>query len=272
MQNNRLKKYPNILFSNRQEDPELLKMTEDILKYRRGYVFKVPKNEDIVLLASGGLDSTVTIDLIIREWNVRVHPLFIRRSARATPFEESAFDYFTNFYRERFPNNFMESFKVESEIPPIVLKKYKMVDRLSKLGHPMRNASLQNIAAQYAAYLYGEKNIRVDTILTSTVGDDTFPHSSLLALRTENLAICIDSGNWDTQLTSPLIDTQIKGRPLFKKDLILYAEKWKIPLEFTRTCIEGCEIPDGTCNECMERLHAFEIAQRKDPINYQEIN
>ena len=257
------------MFSNREEDPSLLKMIEDILKYRRGHLFNAPVGKDVILLASGGLDSTVTIDLIIREWNVKVHPLFIRRSARATPFEESAFDYFANFYKKRFPKNFMEPFKVESEIPPLVLKKYKMVDRLSKLGHPMRNASLQNIATQYATYLEAETNIKVDTILTSTVGDDSFPHSSLLALRTENLAVCIDSGNWKMQLTSPLVDTQILGRPLFKKDLILHAEKWNIPLEFTRTCIEGCEIPDGTCNECQERRHAFKIAQREDPIHYQ---
>lgn len=262
--------YPDQIFSNRDEDPEIIKRVETIFKYRRGYVFKIPKNEDVAVLASGGLDSTVTIDMIIRSWNVRVHPLFIKRNARATAYEEESFDYFIDFYSKRFSNNLMEPYKIEVEVPPLSLKKYKRSDQLVRLGHPMRNASLQNLGIQYAAYLEGEKNIKVNTILTSTVGDDSFPHSSLLALRVENLTACIDSGNWQLQVTSPLLDNQLEGRPIFKKDLILYAEKHKIPLEFTRTCIEGCQIPDGTCNECKERLRAFEAAKRKDPIKYQK--
>lgn len=263
-----MKKYPLQIFSNREEDPSLLKKIEKILLARRGFIFKPPMKEDIILLASGGLDSSVTIDLIIREWGVRVHPLFVRRSARATPFEEAAFDYFIDFYQKRFPNSLMEPAKIEVEIPPLELKQYKMTNRLSVLGHPMRNGSLQNIATQYAAKLEGARNIKVSTILTSTVDDDSFPHSSLLALRVENLAVCIDSGNWEMQVSSPLIDNQLPGRPLFKKDLILYAEKYKIPLEHTRSCIESTETPDGTCNECVGRLKAFAAAGRTDPIKY----
>jgi 7-cyano-7-deazaguanine synthase in queuosine biosynthesis len=264
------KKYPLQIFSNRDEDPDLLKSIENAMKQRRGYVFNKPINENVILLASGGLDSTVTVDLIIREWNVKVYPLFVRRSARATVFEEKAFDFFVDFYKKRFPDNFMAPFKVEIEVPPIAFKKYKMTNRLSKLGHPMRNFTLQNIATQYLAYLEGTKGVNVNTIFTSTVGDDTFPHSSLLSLRIENLAICVDSGNWHMQLTSPLIDTEIGNRPLFKKDLILYAKKRKIPLEYTRTCINGNEIPDGNCNECRERLSAFMKAGIKDPVQYKK--
>lgn len=256
------------IFSNRDEDPEIINKLEAILKYRRGYIFKPPVNEDVVMLASGGLDSTVTVDMIIREWNVRVHPLFIKRSARATPYEEVAFDYFVDFYTKRFPKNLMEPFKVEVEVPPVTLKKYKRADQLVCLGHPMRNASLQNLGVQYAAWLEGTKNIKVNTILTSTVADDSFPHSSLLALRAENIIVCIDTGNWQIQVTSPLLDSTLPNRPLYKKDLIYHAEKYDIPLEFTRTCIEGCEIPDGTCNECLERLRAFASAGKKDPIKY----
>lgn len=262
------KKYPLQILSNRDEDPTLLKRVEAILMARRGFIFEPPKNENVVLLASGGLDSTVTVDLIIREWNVKVYPLFIKRSARATPYEKKAFDFFMNFYKKRFPKNLMKPYKVEIDIPPLDLKSYKRSDQLSRLGHPMRNASLQNIAAQYAAKIEATKDVVVRAILCSTVGDDTFPHSSLLALRIENLAVCVDTGNWKMQVTSPLIDNQLASRPIYKKDLIIYAEKHQIPLEYTRTCIEATEIPDGTCNECACRLRAFETAKRKDPIKY----
>jgi len=263
-----MKKYPVQIYSNRDEDPSLLKKVEKIFLSRRGYLFKPPLNEDVVLLASGGLDSSVTIDLIIREWDVRVHPLFVKRSARATPYEEEAFDFFVDFYKKRFPKNLLQPCKIEVEIPPLELKRYKMTSRLSVLGHPMRNAALQNIAAQYAAKLEASANVSVKTLLASTVADDSFPHSCLLALRVENLAVCIDTGNWEMQVTSPLVDDQLPNRPYFKKDLILYAEKHKIPLEKTRSCIEGTAIPDGTCNECLGRLRAFAAAKRKDPIIY----
>jgi len=268
IQSSQMKRHPLQIYNNREEDPALLKKIEEILLYRRGYLFNPPFKEDVILLASGGLDSSVTIDLIIREWNVRVHPLFIKRSARATPFEEKAFDYFINFYQKRFPNNLKKPYKIEVEIPPVKLKQYKRTNQLSVLGHPMRNAALQNVAAQYAAKLEATKGINIKTILTSTVADDSFPHSCLLALRVENLAICIDTGNWKMQITSPLIDNQLPDRPYFKKDLILYAEKYKIPLEKTRSCIEGAPNPDGTCNECLGRLRAFASAGRQDPIIY----
>lgn len=260
--------YPLQILSNKEEDPTLLKKVEDIFIARRGFIFKPPDNESVLILASGGLDSTVTIDLIIKEWNVKVYPLFIRRTARATLYEERAFDFFMDFYKKRFPRNLMQSYKVETEVPPLSLKRYKRTNQLTTLGHPMRNAALQNIAAQYAAKLEATKNVKVNTILASTIGDDTFPHSSLLALRIENLAVCVDTGNWRMQVTSPLIDNQLPNRPLYKKDLIVYAGKHKIPLEHTRTCIEAVEIPDGTCSECLCRLRAFKAAGRKDPIKY----
>ncbi|MEA3378269.1 MAG: 7-cyano-7-deazaguanine synthase [Nanoarchaeota archaeon] len=262
------KKYDIQIFSNREENLLILKNIEETLLSRRGFIFRPPKGERVVILASGGLDSTVTMDIIIREWGVKVYPLFIRRKARATAFEEKAFDYFMKFYKKRFPDNLMKPYKIEMEVPPLSLKKYKFKKQLSVLGHPMRNATLQNIATQYATKLESITNENINTILTSTVGDDTFPHSSLLALRIENLAVCVDSGNWNKQVTSPLIDNQLPNRPFYKKDLILYAQKYKIPLEHTRTCIESTAIPDGTCNECLCRLRAFEAAGVTDPIKY----
>jgi 7-cyano-7-deazaguanine synthase in queuosine biosynthesis len=60
---------------------------------------------------------------------------------------------------------------------------------------------------------------------------------------------------------------EFDGRPIYKKDLIKYALKNNIPLDKTRTCIEGGE-PDGTCAECACRLKAFEQAGEIDPIKY----
>ena len=66
----------------------IMRSIEKILIEKRGCVFKIPKNQPVVLLASGGLDSTVALDKIIRDWNVKVYPLFIKRGAKAEKFEE----------------------------------------------------------------------------------------------------------------------------------------------------------------------------------------
>ncbi len=258
---------PIRVFSNRDEDPKLLDMVDNILLYRRGYITRVPQDEAVVMAFSGGLDSTMTINMVIKDWNVTVYPLFVRRSARATPYEEKAVKHFVDFYNQRFPGKIKPLEIVDTEVPPLQFKKYPEVDRLQKLGHPHRNVVLQALAVQYGQKLRATAEPNLSTILTSTVGDDSFPHSSLLALRTMTLLTCEDTGDWNWQVISPLIDRELKGRPIYKKDLIKYAIENDIPLDKTRTCIEG-GVPDGTCAECACRLKAFAEAGITDPIKY----
>ncbi|MBN1168551.1 7-cyano-7-deazaguanine synthase [Candidatus Woesebacteria bacterium] len=258
---------PKRVYSRHEEDPRLLQMTNTMLKYRRGYITRVPKEESVVMAMSGGLDSSVTVDIVIPEWNVTIYPLFVRRSARATKYEEEAARYFVDFYDQRYPGKIKPLEVVETEVPPLQFKKYPEVDRLQRLGHPHRNSMLQALCVQYGQKLRATKAPDLSTVLTSTVEDDSFPHSSLLALRTMTLLTCEDTGDWNWQVISPLIDTEFKGRPIYKKDLIKHAVKNGIPLEKTRTCIEGGE-PDGTCAECACRLRAFKKAGVKDPIIY----
>ncbi len=262
--------FPLRIFSNREEDPGVLKDINSIFIHRRGYISKVPKNEDVVFIFSGGLDSSITLDKIINDWGVRIFPLFVRRSARATKFEEESVKYFVEYYKQKYPSHMEELEIIETEVPPLSFKKYPESDRLQKLGHPMRNAVLQSLGVQYAQKLRATQSPNLHTVLTATVGDDSFPHSSLQALRSVNLGVCIDTGDWEWLVTSPLVDTEFEGRPLFKKDLIKYAIEKGLPLEKTRTCIEGGELPDGTCPECLCRLKAFDDAGEIDPTNYQK--
>ena len=262
-------KYPDRVFSNREEDPSVLLKINQLFLHRRGYVSRVPKNEDVVFIVSGGLDSSISLDLVIREWGVNVYPLFVRRNARATKFEEESAMYFVNYFQKKYPKHMQNLEIVETEVPPLQFKKYSEPDRLQKLGHPMRNVVLQSLGVQYAQKLRAVSAPTLHTVLTSTVGDDSFPHSSLQALRSTNLSVCIDTGDWEWLVTSPLIDSEYDNRPLFKRDLIMYAVKNKIPMDMTRTCIEADKIPDGTCSECLGRLRAFKEAGVIDPLKYQ---
>lgn len=258
---------PMRVFNRHDEDPRVLSMVNDILQYRRGYITRVPQGEAVVMAFSGGLDSTVAMDMVVRDWNVTVYPLFVKRRARATRHEEEAVRFFVDFYNKRFPGKIKPLEVVETEVPPLQFKKYPEADRLQRLGHPHRNVVLQALAVQYGQKLRAVQEPDLSTVLTSTVEDDSFPHSSLLALRTMTLLTCEDTGDWNWQVISPLVDTELDGRPVYKKDLIRHALDNGIPLEKTRTCIESGE-PDGTCPECACRLRAFKQAGEVDPVRY----
>jgi 7-cyano-7-deazaguanine synthase len=245
-----------------------LKLLEGILQNEKGYVTRIPKNESVVLLYSGGLDSSILINKIIEDWNVIVHPLFIKRGARAEEQEEKSFDFFMEFYKKRFPDNMKEGFKLEYKVPPKEFKAGFPKELSLTQGLPLRNSTMQNLAIMYAVSLSG-KGLDAKTIFTGSVADDnTEPEQGLLSLRAQTLNTCVQLGNWNWQITSPLTDSYLTERPIFKSDLIEYAMQKFIPLEKTRTCFDSEEIADGTCFACQTRLKAFDYLKIKDPLRY----
>jgi len=242
---------------------------EGILRNERGYVSRVPENEDVVVLCSGGLDSSVLIQKIIEDWNVKVHPLFIRRGARAEKWEEKAFDFFLEFYEKRFPDNMKDGFKLEYKLPPLEFRKCFPSAMALTVGHPLRNSTMQNLAVMYAVSIKGRQGIDVKTILTGSVAEDnTEPELGLLSLRAQTLSTCVQLGDWEWNITSPLSDYYLVEKPVSKKDLIEYSIQKFIPLEKTRTCFGADKIACGECFACKKRLKAFEELGVHDLLKY----
>lgn len=246
-----------------------LEAVENILLHNRGYITRVPMDEDVVVLCSGGLDSAVMLDLIINEHNSKLHPLFIRRGAAAEKLEEKSFDFFMDFYKERYPENMGEIAKLDYQIPPKQFKDNFQKELALTTGHPLRNSTMQNLAVMCAVALNGKHGLNIKTVLTGSVGEDnTEPELGLLSLRTQTLMTCVQLADWEWQIISPLTDSDIRERSIFKIDLIEYAIEKGIPLDKTRTCFGADEIADGTCNACRKRLDAFEYVRVKDPVKY----
>lgn len=259
----RVKKAQKEYYSN-------LSKIESILMHERHFISRLPTGEDVVVPCSGGLDSVVMINMIIEEWNVKVHPLYIRRGARSEKFEEQAFDFFKGFYKDRFPENMGEATKLDYEIPPKQFKEYFPKELALTVGHPLRNSTIQNLAVMYAVALNGKLGTNIKTILTGSVGEDnTEPELGILSLRAQTLNTCINMADWEWQVTSPLIDTTLRKKSIYKTDLIEYALRKSIPLEKTRTCFSADETADGTCFACKKRLDAFDYLGIKDPLKYQ---
>lgn len=245
-----------------------LKSIENILVSERGYASRAPQNEDVVVLMSGGLDSSVMVHKMIDDWNVNVYPLFIQRGAKAEKLEEQAFDYFVDFYKRKFPTKFFEPIKLNYQVPPKEVK-YNFPTAFAKtIGHPLRNSSMQNLAVMYAVSLQTQ-GIRAKTIFSGSVAEDnTEPELGLLSLRSQTLATCIQMADWQWNITSPLTDPCLVERPLGKKEAIEYALQKFIPLEKTRSCFSENSQACGTCTACVKRLAAFENATVHDNITY----
>ena len=246
------------------------KKIEDILINERGYLVSIKKNDSVVLLVSGGLDSIITMAYIVEKFDINVYPLFIKRGARAEKKELESAQYYVKLYKERYGDRIKDLFILDDEdIPAKQLKSEFPQERLKAIGHPLRNSTLQNYAVMYATYVNAKYNENVRTILTGSVGDDTTcPELSILSLRSQTLNVCINLGDWNWQITSPLIDLELTPKILFKRDLILWAKEKGISLSKTRTCVSDSEISDGTCNECKRRLKVFRELGLKDEIEY----
>lgn len=269
---------------NRQSETEILKIVKDnqrnfdlnlndiekILINERGYIINVEKNDSIVLLVSGGLDSIITMAYIVEKYNANVYPLFVKRGARAEKKELESVQYYVKFYQEKYGDKIKDLFILNDEdIPAKQLKNDFPQERIKAIGHPLRNSTLQNYAVMYATYVNSKYNENIRTVFTGSVGDDTTcPELSILSLRSQTLNVCINLGDWNWQITSPLIDLELTNKIIFKRDLILWAKEKQIPLNKTRTCVSNTEIADGTCNECKRRLKVFRELGLRDEIEY----
>lgn len=263
--------YPLILKKNYQEDPMVLSAAERLLKDRRGYIFKINRKQPVVFIFSGGLDSSIAFGLVLERLKIPVYPLYIKRGAKAEKYEKTAVKHLLKFYKKKYPTLVKGIKYIRQGVPPVEIKKFIPKERLRTIGHPMRNITLQSIGIQYAVALKHQMKVDIKTIFTATSPNDTFPHSSLAALRILNISACIDNGDWGWQITSPLLEPFLWGQ-ISKKDSIIYAKKNGIPLQKTRTCTSAKETACGICPECIARLGAFRKAGYIDPIKYERKN
>ena len=133
----------------------------------RGYVYLAPSNgEGVVILLSGGLDSTIMTGVILAEYDCVVHPLYIKRGAKAEKHELESAKYFVNFYQEQYGDKISDLFVLEAQVPPKQFKQEFSREMIDTVGYPLRNSTLQNYAVMYAATL------GVHNVFVGSVGED----------------------------------------------------------------------------------------------------
>ena len=247
---------------------DTLRTIEEIFLKERSYTFEIPHGEDVLVLLSGGLDSVAMSHMVAKEWQCRIFPLYIKRGARAEKYEEQAFDWYNAYFKDKLGKQWQKQTKLEIEIPPLELKKNIPDDRRKTVGLPLRNSTIQNYAVMTAISLNEKHDANIRTVFSGSVAEDgRCPELSILSLRAQNLSTCIQLGEWQWQISSPMLEPALRDYPLDKRHLILWAKEHKLPLEKTRTCFSNQERACGKCQACKKRAKAFAAAQKPDPAS-----
>ncbi len=219
----------------------------------------------IVVSLSGGMDS-VTLLCYYLDQGYDVYPMIFTYGSKHNMFENMAarnicnkFSLDYKFINLEYMNTLFKSNLLKSggDIP----EGHYEEESMSKTVVPGRNIIFIANMAGYA-WSVGAKEI--------AIGVHTGDHAIYADCRKE----FIDAMNNAVYLgTDKNIIIQTPFQYLDKAGILNIGynlKNIKVPYELTRTCYKGQEISCGKCGSCTERLEAFHIIGRKDPINYEE--
>jgi len=218
---------------------------------------------------TGGIDSSVGAEMIIKKWGCVIYPFYLKRGATAEKWELEAVKKVVKYLKIKYPKNIKGLFVAEGLVPLREIKKDLSKKRIVNRGHPLRNPIIYDFAVQYGAAL-NDKGVKLSTILVGSVFSDYFPGSREVDLLVDTLHACINLEEWKWQIISPFLQSGLLAKKDFIKkiDLIRWGAKNNFPFYITRTCTGKNEIACGQCEECKERLETFENLGLKDFVRY----
>jgi 7-cyano-7-deazaguanine synthase in queuosine biosynthesis len=250
------------------EDIELLNILDTFLIKRRGYVVKMPSEGSAVAVCmSGGADSIVNIDILLREFKLNVYPFFVDRGQKNYVYEKQAVDYFDSLFHKNYPDLYHPVREIQVTTPGLVYKSL-LTHELTKdhISYPSRNSIIFLTGAEYA-YSLRTEGVNIHHLFAAHVSSDTSMHCSLTWTRLTNLTICHIMNDYQWQFISIPIEREL-GNFYDKDVLVRYAQQHDLPLELTRTCVMSSEIQCGKCPCCWDRRRCFAEAGIKDATSY----
>ncbi len=275
---------------NNFEDKPLLQQLDKIFLTKRKQVFRIPKKgESVILLLSGGLDSTNLWNILMGKYGLHVYPVHFLDPNYFFKGEEESICYYSKVFKELYPDLFhpVEIMRTSSHR---LLKTLQSAAVISDIGLVIRNLVYNRESDNYKvsisyetnpfynyffnAYAYAQR-LRasqakdLNTIIVGLLPEDTALHrnSTLTVLRSINLSLCTILGDFSWQLTGAIEEDKKFYLP--RKVLIKYAINKKINLGHTWSCMENFKIQCGKCGPCVIRRDAFKQMGIKDLTVYQ---
>jgi len=261
--------------SKENEDVKLLKIYDNILKGKRGYVVRMPKKgESVVACLSGGQDSVANIGILLKEFKLNVYPFFINRGQSNYKYEKKAAGYFNRFYKRKFPK-FYHDYKEITVMTPgmeykdLLRKTKRMVDNIPlrhNISYPARGPIVFLTGMEYG-YSLKAKGVEIKTVFASNMSSDFSYHCSLTWVRLMNILFCQILNDWSWQFISLPIEKEFGN--YFDKDVFIkWAYENGVPIHRARTCVKSFDIECGDCPTCWDRRRGYKEAGVKDPTKY----
>jgi hypothetical protein len=270
------------------EDLELITLIENYLKKQRGFVSKMPEaGEKVVLLLSGGLDSIITWAFLMKELQLQVYPIIVKRRRVLIDRELVSAKYFSNIFRQKYRKFYHQPKFVKARLNsfPLSLKSISKDYWLENIYiNPYGDIAINNeviglmsylalIVAQYINYLSATESVKINTIFCANMPGDgvSIKSQSLTALRTTLLSLYTSTGNSKIQLIPLPIE---KSFNLYHKkvEFIKWAKKNNLDIFKTWSCTKNALIHCGACISCKYRkLTLKEVYQRDKTLYYSQL-
>ncbi len=221
-----------------------------------------------IVLASGGLDSCVTIAEAIND-GYEVSLLHINYGQRTQKREDKAFDDIAEYYAVT--NKMTVDIEYLKMIGGSSLTDFSMdvetdtepssQGKLPSTYVPFRNANMISIAVSWAEVIDAKK------IYIGAVEEDSSGYPDCREIFYEKfndlLKVALAEGS-DVQIITPVIH-------LSKKEIVKRGVELKAPLHLTWSCYTSEEEACGECESCKLRLNGFHQAGMVDPVKYKNI-
>lgn len=220
-------------------------------------VIKELLDNDVVVLWSGGPDSTGLIHLLLSSnYKGCIYPLFINRGQRNQEYEKKSILYYSSKFKTF--DRFKDWFEVNSKIPP---KEFDNFNDDAK--YAIRNSDIINQGVRYAI----QNNIK--TVLLATFeNENQFNDGSKNYLEAKTKEVQVGTNLYNFTIFSPFHNNKF---PQSKSELIKICSK-KLDLSNTRSCYEDQENHCGECKSCKNRHSSFMEALGKDKTTYDKIS
>jgi 7-cyano-7-deazaguanine synthase len=221
-----------------------------------------PNPQLAVVLASGGMDSLVTVAVAARERELAM--LHISYGQRTEKRESQAFNDIADFYKAR--RRMTASIAHLAEIGGSSLTDRKVEVSQADLESkeiptsyvPFRNAHLLSIATSWAEV------IGADRIYIGAVAEDSSGYPDCRPEYYEAFQRAIDLGTKPEtriKIVTPVIQ-------LRKSEIVKLGVELGAPLELSWSCYKREDEACGQCDSCALRLRGFREAGLRDPIPY----
>lgn len=214
-------------------------------------------NGEVVVVWSGGLDSTGLIFLLLEKYHCKVHPLFVRRDQSNSKYENQSVNHYTKFFSNKYNRLFFQPIKISVKIPA---KEFRGFSKEAQ--YAIRNSDIINQGVRLAIQL------GINIVLIATFKpEDQYNDGSIDFLKCKTNEVRIGTNKKDFLVVSPFF---YRPFPNKKSQLVKICHKLGLDLSKTRSCYKDSPEHCGmqNCSACGGRKTAYREAKIVDETAY----